>query len=414
MKMSDLNGAVAAIAVGCCLLANAKSEPINFARAELEPFVEKGQLAGAISYLYDNGREEIATVGFADVAAKRRIAMDQVFMQCSQTKPYCGVTVAKLVEEGRLKLDDPIEKYLPEFRTTWYFDTVSNDVKTIRKSTNKITVRMCLNHMAGFDGELAYHERMGGWSRRMPLRSVAAVAAAYPLAYNPGTKIQYSNVGIEVGAAVVEVVTGMRWEKYLQKTVLDPLGMKDTTFWPSEKQLKNRILVYAYDKKLDKAVCQPVQGDMQPPYNDDRVFASAAAGLWTTANDQIKFHKMLMNLGVGDNGVRILKEKTVKSILALNTRKFVDGQEVRAGLGYSLGLKAPIVDGEDQTVGHGGAWGSQGYVNWHRRQLKLFVVQRCGTVDTPWKDAWDKAVDKFLKHKNSNKGEGDYTNRLFK
>ena len=83
---------------------------------------------------------------------------------------------------------------------------------------------------------------------------------------------------------------------------------------------------------------------MQRPYADDRVFPSAGAGLWTTAHDQLKFYKMLMNLGVGDNGVRILKEDTVKSILAVSTRP--------KGLGgYSLGLTAPVEDGDDQCTG---------------------------------------------------------------
>ena len=107
---------------------------------------------------------------------------------------------------------------------------------------------------------------------------------------------------------------------------------------------------------------------MQRPYGDDRVFASCGAGLWTTVRDQLKFYKMLMNLGVGDNGARILKEETVKGLLAVSSRP--------AGLGgYSLGLSAPEKDGEDKWFGHGGAWGTECNVNWHRRQLKLWVIQ---------------------------------------
>jgi CubicO group peptidase (beta-lactamase class C family) len=144
----------------------------------------------------------------------------------------------------------------------------------------------------------------------------------------------------------------------------------------------------------------------QRPYNDGHVFASAGAGLWTTANDQYKFYRMLMNLGVGDNGARILKEETVKSILAVSTRP--------AGLGgYSLGLSAPEPekDGEDAWFGHGGAWGTNCMVNWRRRQLKLWAVQLNGGP-RPWDKAKDAAADKFFRHAVDNSGVNDYTGRV--
>ena len=144
----------------------------------------------------------------------------------------------------------------------------------------------------------------------------------------------------------------------------------------------------------------------QRPYNDSHVFPSAGAGLWTTANDQLKFYKMLMNLGVGDNGVRILKEETVKSILATSTRP--------ANLGdpnYSLGLRAPIADNENEWFGHGGAWGTNCMVNWHKKQLKLWAVQLTGGP-RPWDGARAAAADKFFKAKIDNSGADAYTGRV--
>ena len=117
------------------------------------------------------------------------------------------------------------------------------------------------------------------------------------------------------------------------------------------------------------------------------MFASAGAGLWSTAQDQLKFYKMLMNLGMGDNGVRILKEETVKSILAQTTRPDNLG-------GYSLGLSAPKKDGENEWFGHGGAWGTNCMVNWHKKQLRLWVVQING--NQPWNKDVDKAAEKFF------------------
>jgi CubicO group peptidase (beta-lactamase class C family) len=142
----------------------------------------------------------------------------------------------------------------------------------------------------------------------------------------------------------------------------------------------------------------------QRPYNDGHVFASAGAGLWTTAEDQLKFYKMLMNLGMGENGVRILKEDTVKNILAVSTRPNNFG-------GYSLGLTAPKQDGENAWFGHGGAWGTNCSVNWHKKQLKLWVVQLNGGPQ-PWNAAMRAAADKFFKAKIDNAGVDAYTGRV--
>ena len=393
---------VAALAFAGCV-----SEPVDsgthFAADALKPFVDNGQLPGAISVFYQDGKQEVACVGYADVAKKRPITMDDVYMQCSQTKGFCGVTIAILVEEGKISLDDPVAKYLPEFGTLWVKTSEKGGVRTLTKAKNVLTVRMCLNHTGGFDFELPNFKEMGGWSRRMPLRSVAATAAAIPLLFEPGTKMKYSNVGIDIGAAVVEKVSGKRWEAFLQERVLDPLEMTSSGFWPTDEQLDDKIEMY--DVKGGKLAKWKKEADwMRRPYNDDRVFSSAGAGLWTTAADQYKFYKMLMNLGVGDNGVRILKEETVKSILAKSTRpKGMDG--------YSLGLKAPVEDGDDQWFGHGGAWGTNCMVNWHKRQLKLWAVQFTGGP-RPWEDARNKAQDKFFNETIDNSGSDAYTGRL--
>ena len=372
----------------------------------IRPYADNGQLPGAISILYNDGVEEIDCVGYADVAARRPITLDDVYMQCSQTKGFCGVTVAKLVEEGKISLDDPVAKYLPEFATLWVEEKSGEEgVRRLVKAKNVLTVRMCLNHTGGFPFEISAKQgniKGGGWSGGAPLRQVAAIAAASPLLFEPGTKERYSNTGIDIGAAVVEVVTGMKWEDYLKENVLVPLGMNETGFWPTDAQLAHQIEMY--DTVKDAPARWKCQNEMeQRPYNDRHVFASAGAGLWTTARDQVKFYKMLMNLGVGDNGVRILKEETVKNLLAVSSRP--------AGLGgYSLGLAAPETDGEGEWFGHSGAWGTNCMVNWHRKQLKLWVVQLNGN-DRPWDALRDRAADAFFKAKIDNAGADAYTGR---
>lgn len=371
----------------------------TFAQEALQQYVDSGRLPGAISVLYNNGIQETCCIGYADPRTKRPITMDDAFMQCSQTKGFCGVTIAKLVEEGKISLDDPVSKYLPEFSTLWVLDNKTDSTMTLHKAKNVLTVRMCLNHTGGFPFECSAKRkdvRGGGWSGGAPIRQVASIAAESPIMFEPGTKALYSNTGIDIGAAVVETVTGMKWEKYLKETVLDPLGMKDTWFWPTDKQIENKIELFNIKEGQPSEWLEENPWE-QRPYNDSHVFASAGAGLWSTANDQLKFYKMLMNLGVGDNGVRILKEETVKSILAVSTRP--------AGLGdYSLGLTAPVEDSEDAWFGHGGAWGTNCVVNWHKKQLKLWVVQ-ASSGKRFWGEAMAAAAEKFFNSEIDNSSD---------
>lgn len=377
----------------------------SYAKEALQPYVDKGELAGAISVFYKDGVQETSCVGYADVSQKRAIDLDNVFMQCSQTKGFCGVTIAKLAEEGKLSLDDPVSKYLPEFYELWIQDYEKDGVRVLRKAKNVLTVRMVLNHTGGFPFEASAKRsdvRGGGWSGGAPIRQIASVAAASPIMFEPGTKELYSNTGIDIGAAIVEVITGMKWEDYLKQEVLDPLGMKSTWFWPTDKQLKTKIELYE-TKKGAPAKWVEEMAWQQRPYNDSHVFASAGAGLWTTANDQLKFYKMLMNLGVGENGVRILKEETVKNMLARTTRPDHLG-------GYSLGLSAPKEDTEDAWFGHGGAWGTNCIINWHKKQLKLWVVQHAGG-DQPWLKEMEKAAEQFFAQSFDKSGVDAYTGR---
>lgn len=376
----------------------------TYALEALQPWVDSGQLSGAISVFYKDGVQEVCCAGYADVAAKRPISMDNSYMQCSQTKGFCGVTVAKLIEEGRLELDDPVSKYLPEFAELWVLDGEKDGIRTFHKAQNVLTVRMVMNHTGGFPFEISakrYDVRGGGWTGGAPIRQVASIAAASPLMFEPGTREMYSNTGIDIGAAIVEVITGMRWEDYLKQEVLDPLGMTATWFWPTDEQIANKIELYEFKENAPAQWCEEKEWQ-QRPYNDSHVFASAGAGLWTTANDQLKFYKMLMNLGMGDNGVRILEEDTVKNLLARSTRPAHMG-------GYSLGLSTDVEDTENSWFGHGGAWATNCYVNWHTKELRLWAIQCAGGAQ-PWLADVDKAAEKFFSQ-SFDRASDEYTGR---
>ena len=280
MKRMIMLIASMAIVLGCSSVSNKLDDSgTTFAKDALAPYIESGQLPGAINVFYKDGLQEIACVGYADVAAKRPITMNDVFMQCSQTKGFCGVTIAMLIEEGKIGLDDSVSKYLPEFKELWVQKYTTDSVKTLVKAKNPLTIRMVMNHTGGFPFEISAKQgniKGGGWSGGAPLRQTAAIAAASPLLFEPGTKEQYSNTGIDIGAAIVEVVTGMRWEDFLKERVLDPLGMKSTSFWPTDKQLETQVEMY--DVVKDAPAKYRLQNDMQQrPYNDAHVFAWAGA-----------------------------------------------------------------------------------------------------------------------------------------
>ena len=372
----------------------------HYVETALKPHVESGKLPGVISVLVDEtaNKQDVAVMGWANVEKKTPISMDQMFMQCSQTKGFCGVTIAMLVEEGKISLDEPVSKYLPEFKE---MKVLVKDKKTGKTSLvpakNQITIRMVMNHTAGFPFEIP-SKKVKGWPG-LSLRDTAKEAASEPLLFEPGTRTQYSNTGIDIGAAVIEVVTKQPWDVFLKERVLLPLGMKNTTFNPSDEQLKNVISMYKISK--NKAPEFTLFNKWMPlPHNGPTVFPSAGAGLWTTANDQLKFYKMLMNLGVGDNGVRIMKEETVKNLLASSTRP----EKMEK---YSLGLS---VQGNG-WFGHGGAWNTNCKVNWQTKQLQLWAVQLLNPKDGTWHKDYKKAVDQFF-NGNAEKGEDKYVGRM--
>ncbi len=376
--------------------AAAKESNTRIMESAIKPYIDSGDLVGAISVLYDNGVQETTILGWANREEKRPISMEQSFMQCSQTKGFCGVTIAILVEEGKISLDDPVSKYLPEFKNLKIKTKDAEGKEILVDAKTPITIRMVMNHTAGFPFEIPSKSKKG-WSG-VSLKDTVAEAAANPIRFEPATKIQYSNTGIDIGAMVVEVVTKKPWDVFLKERVLDPLGMKDTTFQPTEAHLKNSISLYYYENGKTPEF-KAFAGSMPMPYNGPTVFPSAGAGLWTTANDQLKFYKMLMNLGVGDNGVRILKEETVKNLLATSSRPQDMGK-------YSLGLS---ISGD--WFGHGGAWGTNCMVNWKTKQLNLWVVQGLKLKRMPFFSEKNKAANEFFKNKKSVNSD-EYTGRV--
>lgn len=206
----------------------------------VQPFVDSHSLAGAVMLVADKDKVlALEAVGFADVENKTPMAPDAVFWIASQTKPITAAALMLLVDEGKVKIEDPVEKYLPEFK----------DIKLAggEKPKAPITVRQILSHTSGMPFKSEAEKPT------LDVLSIKDAVASYvktPLVAEPGTKYLYSNAGINTAGRIIEVVSGMSYEDFLDKRLFAPLGMTDTTFWPSEAQAKR--IAKAYKPTADK------------------------------------------------------------------------------------------------------------------------------------------------------------------
>ncbi|NDC64068.1 MAG: class A beta-lactamase-related serine hydrolase [Planctomycetia bacterium] len=310
------------------------------AASVLQPFVDRHELAGAVVLVADaKGVLDAESVGFADIAAGRPMHEDTMFWIASQTKPMTAVALMMLVEEGKVSLDDPVEKHLPEFRDQMVTAFKDDGLLLLRRPVHPITIREVLCHMSGLPHKTLIQEpTLDG----LPLQTTVRGAAMVPLQTQPGTAYLYSNAGISTAARVVEVVSGMPFEDFLQRRLLDPLGMKDTTFWPDEEQERRLAVSYKPDQANNGLEPFAIR-QLRQPYGD-RVhrFAMPSGGLFSSARDTARFCRMMLRDGELD-GRRIISAASVREMTRRQTPETV---KEAYGLGFALG---------PDWFGHGGA-----------------------------------------------------------
>ncbi len=326
------------------------------------PFVEKGALAGAVMLVADQEKTlAIETAGYLDVAAKKPIPANGIFWIASMSKPITGTALMVLVDEGKVQLDDPVEKYLPEFRGNWVITQQDGNHQVLRHPIRPITVRDTLRHTSGMPFQSVLETPT---LDALPLALAVRSYAMTPLIYEPGTKYQYSNAGINTAARIIEVVEKQSFEEFLQERFFDPLGMKDTTFWPNEEQLTR--VVKAYSPTEDKQGLREIKiSQLQYPLNDRRRGPMPAGGLFSTAADIGIFCQMILNQGEFQ-GKRFLSEKAVKEMA---TRQTGEGIKESYGLGWAVG---------DGWLGHGGALATNMTVDYQRGIATVWLIQHAG------------------------------------
>jgi CubicO group peptidase (beta-lactamase class C family) len=331
--------------------------------AALRPFVERGELAGAVALVADKDRVLAReAVGFADVAARAPMSADALFWIASQTKPITAAALMILVDEGKVKLDDPVSAYLPEFADVWVLAGKDKDRATLRRPARPVTVRDLLRHTSGMPFASAAESPT---LDALPLRAAVKTYAMTPLHSDPGTKYAYSNAGINTAGRVIEVASGMSYEAFLDRRLFAPLGMTDTTFWPTPGQA--RALAKAYRPGPGgKGLQELTVGQLQYPLTErGRRFPMPAGGLFSTAADVGKFCRMVLNGGVL-GGKRVLSEAAVKE---MTTRQTPANLKESYGLGWMVG---------GGGYGHGGAFATHMWVDPGRGLVTIWLVQHAG------------------------------------
>ncbi len=343
--------------------------------AALQPYLDQYKLAGAIGIVADRkGKIHYRNVlGCADVEAKKPISEDNVFWIASMTKMFAGASIMMLVDEGKVGLDDPVTKYIPPLDKWMVVEEKDRSHVLLKPPARPVTIRHVLSHTSGLAGMSELQQATGADGTPLKARALSSVTG--PLQSQPGDKYAYGNQGMNIAARIVEVVSGVPYETFLQKRFFDPLGMTETTFWPSEAQSARLAGAYGPNKGKTGFARSEI-GFLTKPFSD-RVhrFPEAGGGLFSTAHDIFRYGLMLANDGELD-GKRYLSHAAMDELRREQTGK----TKVNYSLGYHL---------RNGMFGHDGAYGTDLSVNPKTGMVAIFMVQCTGG------DQW-AARDSFL------------------
>ncbi|HTD86060.1 MAG TPA: serine hydrolase domain-containing protein [Candidatus Binatia bacterium] len=337
----------------------------------MQKFVDDGTVSGAVTLVAHKGEiVSVEAVGLADIANKKPMRPDSLFWIASMTKPITATAIMILQDEGKLSVDDPVEKYLPEFKNQWLIDSKSGDTMTLKKAPRTIMLRDLLTHTSGLSDVPAPRANC----------TLAELAMAYsqlPLKFPPGSKWEYCNSGMNVLGRIVEVASGQGYAEFLQERIFKPLAMKDTTFWLSGSQGKRLARSYQPAKGggLEETNILFIRGDL----SDRSRTAFPSGGLFSTAQDMWRFYQMALN-GGEFNDKRIVSRGSVDLMTRTQTGDIRAGFTEGMSFGYGWGVvKQPTGITEmlsPGTFGHGGAYGTQGWIDPKKELICVLMIQR--------------------------------------
>lgn len=380
------------LALGSSLTTNAATPPPRLPGVgdAIQAQIAQHEIAGAVTVVVDKRHlRHLETTGLADVANQRPLQPDTIFWIASMTKPITATAVLMLQDEGRLHVTDPVAKYLPEFA----------NLKTPSGAPANLTLVQVLTHTSGL-GEA------GGTAAQQAktLADLVPLWLAAPMQFEPGSQWRYCQSGINTAARVVEVVSGQTFDQFLQQRLFDPLGMKDTTFYLSAEQRARLVTAYAKNKDTGALEAVPPRPEFGPR---DRP-PQGNGGLYSTATDYARFCQMLLNGGKW-NGHRYLRREALTWLTQpqtgdLKTGFFQTEAFGRRGTNYGWGLGTCVLriphPGVAEmlspgTFGHGGAWGTQAWMDPVKGVAYVLMVQRSNFPNSdasPVREAFQRAA----------------------
>jgi CubicO group peptidase (beta-lactamase class C family) len=337
----------------------------------MQRLIDAKTFSGAVTLIARNGRiAHFEAQGLMDLESKKPMQRDTIFRIMSMTKPVVGIATMMLVEEGKLRLTDPASKFIPELQNLKV--TVPNVEGAIAaapsgavsaplpgrtvEATRQSAVRDLLTHTSGLmsggaSGAQAADVAIG---KGESLAQVLPRLGKVPLDFQPGTRWAYSaQYGFDVLVRIVEVASGMPFDRFAKQRIFDPLGMKDTFFYPVEGNPRIAVLYQSVDGQLRK---QP------EPAHINGAYLSGGGGLFSTAEDYLQFALMLMDGGQHD-GKRLLSARTVELMATVFAPDTLPGRQ--AGEGYGLSMRVVTDPAARNTFVSKGTFGWSGAFNTH-------------------------------------------------
>lgn len=370
--------------------------------AMLEESVSSGEIPGLVALIVRNGKVVYHSAkGKTDLESGKNMSKDAIFRIASQTKSITSTAVMMLWEEGEFRLDDPISKFIPEFKNPQvlqnfrYGDTTFTTVA----ANKEITIRHLLTHSSGIGyGGIDTDERMRmiyqkagiveafdtkGMNNEHNIKKLAVL----PLHQNPGESFIYS-MSIDVLGHLVEVVSGMSLENFFQERIFKPLGMGDTYFYLPEHKISRLVTLYVPNK--DSWVKpEPGMGwDANYPISGAKTLFSGGGGLSSTAMDYAKFLQMYLNAGEY-NGIRILSRKTIETMMSYQMVDLDPNEGKYHGLGFGIASDKTVAKGgigSPGTFEWGGAFNTQYFADPKEKVIGIIMKQTLGgSESTSWK-----------------------------
>lgn len=383
---------VLGMAAVCCAQEDMDQTILKNIPVRAKSFVDDHTVSGVVTMILHNGKVvEFDAEGMADIEANRPMRKDSIFQIMSMTKPFTGVAIMMLAEEGKLALRDPLEKYIPEFHGLRVATTAGPNATRLGEPDRLVTIRDLMTHTAGiFDyapNEIKdYNQQMN-----IPLSELMKTFAKQALLFQPGTRWSYSSPGIDILGRVIEVCSGQKYDEFIQQRILTPLGMKDSFFYPDAAHINRIAMVYEnHDGKLSPAPATILGGD-PAKHRQGAVYPAPAWGLHSTAEDLSHFYQMMLNGGTYQ-GKRYISKFSVDLMTEIHTND-IEHAGWLGGSGYGLTWEVVKnaygeLDGHSLgTYGHGGAFGTQGWIDPKKNLITIMLIQRSNGGTDSMRDA---------------------------